>query len=136
MRMPIASLACCALLMPLAPTPAEATASTTSTVLNTCYKTKYGITLKVRIRDYGSYARVRVSHPDGRGAFREHRVGYVLGGAEFYPDGTTASTRPKPRIMNPSTRVHTNGSGSVEAFVWFHLINGKTVRLFCSMHES
>lgn len=140
MRTPIVLLASGALLLPTAVVAASAEAAdstaTTATIRN-CYKTRHGVTVRVRLRDMGGYTRVRVSHPDGKGSFRNRHVKRVFGGAAWYNAGATATTLPRGHKMSPSTRVK-NGRGpsTVDAYVSFHLRNGHAIRMFCSLHES
>jgi hypothetical protein len=134
MKRSLALVASAALVLPTAAvlSPAEATSSTMTDTITNCQKTKYGVTVKIRIRDRGDFSRVRVSHPDGKGVFRNRHVAWVRGGVSFYPDGSTAISIPQPRLLPPSSRIATRGSGQTAVFAHFKLRDGHSVRLACS----
>ena len=157
----LALLASSALLMPAAPagawgmpdlpggdpqpdTPEVCCASNSpaSVTITNCSKTRHGVTVRIRIRDEGSRGLVRVSHPRGKGKFREPRVRSVFAsmvwGGEAPPPGPDGSqlgggVSRQPYGDRPSFRTRTPNYGTTSAYVTFKLRNGKSVRLGCAM---
>lgn len=130
LRTPLALAASSALLLPAAfvASPAEAV----SLSITNCAKTKYGVEVRIKIRDEGATGRVRVSHPRGKGNFREPRVartatlvrytGVGVGGVQQLTFGNS-----------PSFRTDTEFTGKVQVLTAFKLRNGKTINLSCTM---
>ena len=99
-----------------------------------CSKTRYGVTVRIKMRDNGEFTRVRVSHPDGKGEFREPRVRRVVAStAELYG---TANSRDAARRVGPEFRAGTTSGGATIA-VWarFRLRNDKAITLECEMRR-
>lgn len=125
MRKSIALLAGVALAAPVAVLAPSAGAVSKDGLITDCYKTQYGETVRVRIRDEGSTGRVRVSAPNGRGGFRDSDVRSVLSGVRY-------SNRIDAHLHDPSYRTDTSRELSVLAT--FKLRNGKTINMTCKMH--
>lgn len=145
MRRSLALLVSPALLLPAAvlSAPAEAaTQATTDTVTN-CSKSRHGVTVRIKIRDRGSFSRVRVSHPRGTGNFYEpkvrwtrHDAGQIGGGVSRPPAALTASTAVDADDSNqnkPSFRIPFEGPGT-GVVVLFKLRNGHRVSLYCGVN--
>lgn len=124
----IAVLAGSALVVPttaLVASPAEARHK--SYRITDCWKTQHGETVRVRIRDEGATGRVRVSHPRGKGNFREPRVARVFVGVRYTGGGASLS----PYGNDPSFRTET--FAGTEVLATFKLRSGERIRMTCKM---
>ena len=94
-----------------------------------CAKTRYGVTVRVKLRDNGEFTRVRVSHPRGELRFHEPRVRRVelrtSGGDEWRTVELSVGPSSRQASASPPDRLH-----SVSAT--FKLRNGKAIVLGCS----
>jgi hypothetical protein len=136
-----------ALLLPAAALVAPAQAATdasTDTVTN-CSKSRHGVTVRIKIRDEGSFSRVRVSHPRGTGNFyapkvrwTRHDSGQVGGGVSLPPPSGTSTVRTAAdpgddgNQNKPSFRIPFAGPGTGIAVV-FKLRNGHRISMFCGV---
>lgn len=129
MRRTLVVLASSALMFPAAvlASPAEAASEATTTIKN-CSKTKYGVTVRIKLRDNGRFTRVRVSHPRGEGNFREPKVGRVdvssSGGDEWRDRMISVGPSFRlPSASGPGALAHVSGD--------FRLTNGHKITLGC-----
>lgn len=109
----------------------------------TCWKTQYGVTVKIKMRDNTEFTRVRISHPRGTGSFLNPNVSVVRGSVEFYsitpagPDGTQVGggSINKSHRFGPSFRISTvqDGYSYTAVHARFKLVNGKVIGLSCDM---
>jgi hypothetical protein len=137
---PLALLASSALVFPAVALAAPAQAGdvgTTDTIKN-CSKTRYGVTVRIKLRDNGDFTRVRVSHPRGEGNFYAPRVVRVAGGAFGAGEATEnlggGVWRDKRRSLPPSFRTEsTSVYSTVGVGAAFTLRNGKSIRLTCTL---
>ena len=144
MNASIALVAVSALILPTATllAPAQAAGVAGGTITN-CQKSKFGVTVRVKMRDNGEFTRVRVSHRHGTGNFYEPRVRSTsarwgqIGTAVSLPRRGSATTReiastfdpgPGP-YTSPTFRVPSGGGLSVD--VKFHLTDGRRIALVC-----
>lgn len=131
-KTPLALLASSALLMPAAlvlASPAEAA----SLSITNCAKTQHGVEVRIKIRDEGDTGRVRVSHPRGKGNFREPRVARTVTGVRYTGDGVGGGVAQLAYGNDPSFRTDTKFDGKVQVITAFKLRNGKTINLTCTM---
>ncbi len=79
MRTPLALLASTALIVPAAVlgAPAGAGDVRSGAAISNCFKTKHGVTVRIKLRVEDRVMRVRVSHPRGTGNFEQPRVARV-----------------------------------------------------------
>ena len=120
MRMPIAFAVSTALVLPTvaAIAPAEATSQVTSgNQSNVCSKTRHGVTVRVKVTMLPGYTRVRVSHPEGRGKFRQPKVASVTS-----TDGEATHSSASWRTIYSPITVRTV----------FTLQSGKKIKLACA----
>lgn len=129
LRTPLALAASSALILPgaLVAPPAEAV----SLSITNCAKTKYGVEVRIKIRDEGATGRVRVSHPRGKGNFREPRVARTSTLVRYTGDG--GGVQQLTYGNDPSFRTDTSFDGRVQVVTAFKLRNGKTINLTCTM---
>ena len=125
MRKSIALLTGAVLAAPVAVLVPSAVAVSKDGIITDCYKTKYGETVRIRIRDEGASGRVRVSAPDGKGGFRNADVKRVVSGVRY-------SNAIDAHGSDPSYRTDT--SRELSALATFKLRNGKTINMTCKMH--
>lgn len=125
--------------------PADAAPAGTVVIKN-CSTTKHGVPLRVKMRFQMASAsdtndvdlvRVRVSHPDGTGNFRENRVASVDLAVGFESEVTNpqlGSAVWRERVGNrPVTRKRVDsGMSNISADVTFRLVNGKRAHLTCT----
>ena len=137
-KTPLVLLAGTALLFPGAVIASPA-AATSGPAITNCYKTQHGVQVRIRVRDMGQTMRVRVSHPDGTGNFREPRVRWTETSVSreskaVPPDangGEIGSAVSMDRVRNdPSFRT---GAAwyRTDVSALFKLTNGKSIRLSC-----
>ena len=121
--------------------PAEAaSAATAPVVVRNCSKTLGGVPLRVKMRFGGGVLRVRVSHPDGTGNFREHRVTRTAATLLFEsraapPDenGNEIGSAVWAQRYGDQPVYRTRHYGAVNtAVVTFKLANGKRATLSCT----
>jgi hypothetical protein len=146
MRRILTLAACSMLTLPsvLLAAPAQATeTATTADAAHTCAKTQHGLTVRIKMRDTGKFTRIRVSHPRGRGVFREPRLHHVTGGVSWFstppPDekgrqisGSAIDKRHRLKPVFRSISV-SDGYSRVAVSAIFTLDNGKVIRLSCSL---
>lgn len=127
-KTPIALLASSALLIPttaLFASPAEA--SHQSYRITDCWKSKYGETVRVRIRDEGDTGRVRVSHQRASTIMKNRDVARVFVGVKRTGAGASLS----PYGNDHSFRTQT--FAGTEVLATFKLRNGKRIHMTCAM---
>ena len=121
--------------------PAEAASAATATaVIRSCSKTVDGLTLRVKMRFDNGVMRVRVSHPDGKGNFRERHVRRTAAVLAFEsrpvpPDsnGNEIGSAAWARGYGDQPVYRTRGwSATNTAVVTFKLVNGKRVTVSCT----
>lgn len=141
MKKSLALLAGSALLFPGAvlASPAEAASGP---AITSCSRTKHGVTVRIKLRDEGTFTRVRVSHPQGIGNFKEPAVKWTrqdagqIGGGESrdreMPSIRTSavSADDDGRQNSPSFRIPYDGRGTA-VYVLFKLRNGKRIDFAC-----
>ena len=123
MRKTIVLLASAALAAPVAMLAAPAEAAHGAR-LTDCYKTQYGVTVHVRIRDEGSTGRVRVSAPNGKTVFKNRHVKRVVSGVRY-------SNSIDAHGHDPSYRTDT--SRPLQVLATFKLRNGHKINMVCAM---
>lgn len=96
-----------------------------------CFKTQYGETVRIRIRDDGDTARIRVSHPRGKGNFRHPDVRRTFTGVLTFGDSAGGISR-SPYGNDPSFRVESPAGMSTRVTTAFKLRNGKTIHMSCT----
>lgn len=134
-KTPAALLASSALLIPtavLAAAPAEAVELS----ITNCSKTKYGVEVRIKIRDEGNTGRVRLSHPDGRGNFREPAVRKIWSGVRHVGpagSGVGGGASITAHYNDPSYRTRTPNEGTVTVLATFVLRNGNKIEMSCRM---
>lgn len=91
-----------------------------------CWKTQYGETVRIRIRDEGSSGRVRVSHHSARSVMRQPDVKRVTVGVR-YSNALLAHGN--------DFSFHTNTSRPLEVVASFAVRNGssKKIQMTCKM---
>lgn len=116
----------------------EATTEATSAKVTNCSKTRHGVTVRIKIRDEGRFARVQVSHPRGKGNFREPRLRWVkvavshVGAPSFDEDGTGlggGASMTRARDRGPSFRTTMAHTTSIHGT--FKLRTGPAIHLEC-----
>lgn len=141
-KAPLALLASSALLVPGTVIASSAEATSGPSITN-CYKTRHGVQVRIKVRDMGRTMRVRVSHPDGEGNFREPQVRWartrvVYAGEAPPPDDSGGQigggVALSPQHFEPSFRE--DGSGPwdhITVSATFKLKNGKSISLDCDL---
>lgn len=137
MKRSLALLASTALLLPAAAlaAPAEAAEAVSGEwrylKIKNCSASGHGTTVRARIRITKDYTRVRISHPDGRGDFRNTKVKRVSGVVDL--DFGTANSQDSVRSLAASHRLPTvwDERATVTVLLKFTLRNGKSIGLRC-----
>lgn len=130
-KTPVALLASSALLIPsgaILASPAEAVELS----ITNCSKTRYGVEVRIKIRDEGSTGRVRLSHPRGKGNFREPAVRRVVSGVRYAGPGV-GGVALFTHHGDHSYRTRTPSEGTVTVLATFLLRNGNKIEMSCRM---
>lgn len=129
LRTPLALAASTALILPaaLVASPAEAV----SLSITNCAKTQHGVEVRIKIRDEGDTGRVRLSHPRGKGNFREPAVRKIASAVRYA--GPSGGVGLFSHHNDPSYRTRTPNEGSVTVLATFLLRNGKKISMTCTM---
>lgn len=127
MRTPLALLASTALIVPAAVlgAPAGAGDVRSGAAISNCFKTKHGVTVRIKLRVEDRVMRVRVSHPRGTGNFEQPRVARVrLTASQVSPNSIS-----RGKVFGDSPVYRLRNANAVD--VRFSLKNGRRIGLSC-----
>lgn len=132
-KSPVVLLASAALVAPTAVLAAAPAADAATLSVTNCSKTRYGVEVRIRIRDEGTRGIVRVSHPRGKWRFENHKVRRVASGVKYTSRLPGGGATMDAHGNDPVFRINTGRTGKTQVISAFKLRNGKTIKLTCTM---